>query len=182
MLLHFLVPCPDHLFLLCHSPATSALSTSSSIKCCICFRGKQSKTFCKIRFLSDLYQLASSSFFAPSLGFLFTPAELYVFVGVEYLLWSGTSPWYQENYTVDEVSAIMHLVVFGHYRFQPMRRYFLPKPNKPGKFRPITEPASWDRLLLEAINRVLNRELDSKFSEYSHGFRPSRGAKTFFRE
>jgi retron-type reverse transcriptase len=36
-----------------------------------------------------------------------------------------------------------------------MFRFFVPKPNKPGKLRPITEPAKVDRLLLEAFYLIL---------------------------
>lgn len=44
----------------------------------------------------------------------------------------------------------------GTYKFRPMYRTFIPKPKKPGEFRPITQPADKDRLVLEAMTALLN--------------------------
>jgi retron-type reverse transcriptase len=43
-----------------------------------------------------------------------------------------------------EVFSILKHFKLGTYRFSPMRRTFIPKPNKPGDFRPITQPHEAD--------------------------------------
>lgn len=67
------------------------------------------------------------------------------------------------------------------YQFSPMFRTWIPKTKKPGEFRPITEPARKDRLVLDAMTALLNEMMEPIFLDQSHGFRRGRGAKTFFR-
>ena len=62
-----------------------------------------------------------------------------------------------------------------------MKRSFIPKVNKPGQFRPLTQPADKDRLVMDALVRLLNETWDSTFSERSHGVRPRRGTLSFIR-
>lgn len=50
-----------------------------------------------------------------------------------------------------------------------MYRTLIPKPKKPGEFRPITQPADKDRLVLHAMALVLRDELEPVFLRASQG-------------
>lgn len=83
--------------------------------------------------------------------------------------------WYPDKYTactcLRDVALIQLAIRQRKYRFQPMYRTFMEKPKKPGKFRPITEPANQDRLILDAMAHLLCDELVPFFLNASHGFR-----------
>lgn len=44
-----------------------------------------------------------------------------------------------------------------------MYRIFIPKPKKPGEFRPITEPAKRDRVVLDAMTSLLSEVMEPIF-------------------
>lgn len=94
-------------------------------------------------------------------------------------LWKSSD--FVSKYTKSDVSEIIMSLVDSNYRFSPMFRSFIPKPKKPGQWRPITQPAERDRLVMKALSHLLNPTLDSSFSEHSHGFRPRRGSISFMR-
>lgn len=60
-----------------------------------------------------------------------------------------------------------------------MIRAYIPKPNKPGKLRPITPPARRDRIVMDGMAILLNIVFESTFLPCSHGFRPGKGPLTF---
>lgn len=89
----------------------------------------------------------------------------------------------QEASTPDkELEALLNALREARFRFSPMYRSWIPKPNKPGEVRPITQPATCDRIVMDSISYLLNKTYGSIFLGTSHGFRKGRGPITFFSE
>jgi group II intron reverse transcriptase/maturase len=63
----------------------------------------------------------------------------------------------------------------GRYRPSPCRRKWIPKPGKPGQFRPLGIPTVADRLVQCAIKNLLEPIFEATFWHVSYGFRPGRG-------
>ena len=64
----------------------------------------------------------------------------------------------------------------GVYRCQPLRRVMIPKPGRPGEFRPLGIPTVRDRVVMTAAKIVLEPVFEAAFLPVSHGFRPGRSA------
>ncbi len=62
----------------------------------------------------------------------------------------------------------------GTYRSQPVRQRLIPKPGKPGAFRPLGIPTLKDRLVQMALKLVLEPIFEADFFPISYGFRPGR--------
>lgn len=62
----------------------------------------------------------------------------------------------------------------GTFAPSPVRQKLIPKPGKPGKFRPLGIPTLTDRLVQMALKNVLEPIFEADFSPTSYGFRPNR--------
>jgi len=83
--------------------------------------------------------------------------------------------------TVDgmDLQRIHNIIGFlkgGQYKWTPVRRTEIPKPN--GKTRPLGIPTWSDKLVQEALRTLLEPYYEQRFSDHSHGFRPNRGCQT----
>ncbi len=56
----------------------------------------------------------------------------------------------------------------------PARRVWIPKPGKPGEFRPLGVPTIKDRIVACAIKQIIEPLFEARFSRVSYGFRPGR--------
>ena len=64
----------------------------------------------------------------------------------------------------------------GVYRPRPLRRVQIPKPGRPGQFRPLGIPTVADRVVMAAAKIVLEPVFEADFLPCSYGFRPQRSA------
>jgi RNA-directed DNA polymerase len=63
----------------------------------------------------------------------------------------------------------------GNYSPSPSRRKLIPKPGKPGKFRPLGIPTIKDRIVQCAVKQIMEPIFEAHFWHVSYGFRPGRG-------
>jgi RNA-directed DNA polymerase len=63
----------------------------------------------------------------------------------------------------------------GKYQPSPSRRKLIPKPGKPGKFRPLGIQTVRDRVVQCAVKNILEPIFEASFWHVSYGFRPGRG-------
>ncbi|MET9660757.1 group II intron reverse transcriptase/maturase [Streptomyces sp. NPDC006510] len=62
------------------------------------------------------------------------------------------------------------------YRPSALRRVQIPKPGRPGEFRPLSIPTVADRVVMTAAKLVLEPVFEAGFTDASYGFRPQRSA------
>ena len=85
-------------------------------------------------------------------------------------------PFLQENQ-----ETLVREIREGKYKPNPVRRVEIPKETK-GEFRKLGVPTVVDRVIQQAIAQELSPIFEEKFSKYSFGFRPKRGAHNALRQ
>jgi group II intron reverse transcriptase/maturase len=81
-----------------------------------------------------------------------------------------------DGMNLEKIHAITNLIREEKWRWTPVRRVMIPKAN--GKMRPLGIPTWSDKLLQEVLRMLLEPYYEQRFSDHSHGFRPSRGCHT----
>lgn len=81
-----------------------------------------------------------------------------------------------DGFGFDYVEKIISDLRQNGYKASPVRRIYIKKKN--GKLRPLGIPSFRDKLLQEAVRRILESIYEPVFDDCSHGFRPKRSCHT----
>lgn len=63
------------------------------------------------------------------------------------------------------------------YKPMPVRRVQIPKPGKPGCFRPLGIPTIRDRVVQQAVKLLLEPIFEADFADNAYGYRPGKSAR-----
>jgi group II intron reverse transcriptase/maturase len=86
-----------------------------------------------------------------------------------------------DGMSLGKIDRIIDAMRHERYRFNPVRRLYIPKKNS-SKTRPLGLPSWSDKLVGEVIRLLLEAYYEPSFSGRSHGFRPGRGCHTALSE
>jgi group II intron reverse transcriptase/maturase len=92
----------------------------------------------------------------------------------------GITPENVDGMSREKIDATIELLRHERYRWTPVRRVQIPKPN--GKMRPLGIPTWSDKLLQEVMRSILEAYYEPQFSPRSHGFRPEKGCHTALKD
>ena len=81
-----------------------------------------------------------------------------------------------DGMSLAEIDRIIDELRYERFRWTPVRRVNIPKPN--GQTRALGIPTGPDKLLQEVIRMILEAYYEPQFSDHSHGFRSNRGCHT----
>jgi len=85
-----------------------------------------------------------------------------------------------DSYSKDTIKSVSESLKNHQFKFKPIRRVYIPKPN--GKLRPLGIPSPRDKVVQKSIVMALERIYENKFLECSYGFRPKRGTHSAIKE
>jgi len=86
-----------------------------------------------------------------------------------------------DGMSLSRIDSIIEEMRNERYRWTPTRRVYIEKANSTKK-RPLGIPTWGDKLVQEVLRLILEAYYEPQFSDYSHGFRPSRGCDTALSE
>lgn len=89
----------------------------------------------------------------------------------------GLEPTTLDGISKDYLLKVQEKLRSGTYKFKAARRIQIPKPGKTEK-RPLTIASPREKVVQKAIQLVMEPIYESKFLEFSHGFRPGKGTRT----
>jgi RNA-directed DNA polymerase len=82
-----------------------------------------------------------------------------------------------DGFSLERVQSLISRISAGTYRFTPVRRVYIPKPEGK-KLRPLGVPTADDKLVQGVAKLLLEAIYEPVFSHHSHGFRRNRSCHT----
>jgi RNA-directed DNA polymerase len=82
-----------------------------------------------------------------------------------------------DGFSLERVQSLISRIGAGTYRFTPVRRVYIPKPDGK-KLRPLGVPTADDKLVQGVAKLLLEAIYEPGFSAHSHGFRRNRSCHT----